>query len=293
MGNIDRRILYLVALIVMAVPLFMNVPLPVAKNINSLNFFNRIQNLDQTGGKNLVLISANFSPDTKGESVPQACAIIRHLLTSGKKFALFTFNAGAAPGQEMANTEAQDVADELNERNRNNPEWKQLKYGVDWVNLGFKPATLPILQALPRDIPGWFRRDSRSTPVSEIPVMKNIKDYHDLGLVIDVSPSGTYLMLMPSITDKYKVPLLLAPTSVMVPDIYPFVKSGQVAGLLRGVLGAAEYESLLVEHGLATKRYAGTRQMTSVAALDAFIIVLILLGNIAYFQDRKKKEAAL
>jgi hypothetical protein len=290
MGNIHRRVLYLVALIVMAVPLFMNVPLPVATNPNSLNFFNRIQNLDQTGGKNLILVSANFSPDTKGESVPQACTIIRHMLTSGKKFALFTFNASAAPGQEMANTEAQDVANELNKQN---PNGKQLTYGVDWVNLGFKPATLPIMQALPRDIPGWFGRDSRSTPIADIPVMKDIKDYKDLGLVVDISPSGTYLMLMPCITDKYKVPLLLAPTSVMVPDIYPFVKSRQVAGLLRGVLGAAEYETLLVNHHLTNKRYAGTRQMTSVAALDAFIIVLIILGNIAYFQDRKRKEAAL
>lgn len=279
----------MIALLVMALPLFMNVPLPVADNPNSLNFFNRIQNLDQSNGKNIVLVSANFSPDTKGESVPQACTILRHLLTSGKKFAIFTFSSNSAPGQELANTEAQLVADELNAKN---PGGKQLTYGVDWVNLGFKPATLPILQSLPRDIPGWFGRDSRGTPVSDIPVMKGIKDYHDIGLVIDVSPSGTYLWLMPAITDKYKKPLLLAPTSVMVPDIYPFVKSGQVAGLLRGILGAAEYESLLKKHGLAPTTYKGTRQMTSVAALDAYIMLLIVLGNIAYFRSRTRKEAA-
>ena len=289
MGNIDRRILYLIALLVMALPLFMNVPLPVAKNPNSLNFFNRIQNLDQSNGKNIVLFCANFSPDTKGESLPQGASIIRHMLTSGKKFAIFTFSSGAPAGQELANSEAQDVANELNAKR---PSDKQLKYGVDWVNLGYKPATLPILQSLPRDIPGWFGRDSRGTPVADIPVMKGIKDYNDIGLVIDVSPSGTYLWLMPAITDKYRKPLLLAPTSVMVPDIYPFVKSGQVAGLLRGILGAAEYESLLKERGLAPTTYKGTRQMTSVAALDAYIILLIVIGNVAYFRSRTRKEAA-
>ncbi|HEY3265860.1 MAG TPA: hypothetical protein VGM37_02950 [Armatimonadota bacterium] len=288
MGNIDRKILYLVALIVMALPLFVPLPLPVAHNPNSLNFFNKIQNLDQSKGKNIILLSANFSPDTRGESLPQCRAIIRHMLASHKKFAIFTFNATSAPGQEMANSEAQSIANELNAKYPTAP---PLTYGKDWVNLGFKPATLAILQSLPRDIPRWFGQDSRGTPVADVPMMKNIKDYHDLGVVIDVSPSATYLWLMPAITDKYQKPLLIAPTSVMVPDTYPFVKSGQIQGLLRGVLGAAEYESLTKEHGLADQTYAGTRQMTSVAALDGYIIILIIIGNVAYFRSRKNGGA--
>jgi hypothetical protein len=81
------------------------------------------------------------------------------------------------------------------------------------------------------------------------------------------------------------VPLVLAPTSVMVPDTYPYLASGQVKGELRGVLGAAEYEDLIGEPDM------GTREMTSIAALDAYIIILIIIGNIAYFRGRKAEGA--
>ncbi len=282
MGNIDRRILYLIAMLVMAVPLFVDVPLPVADNPNSDNFFRYIQELEQTDeNPNMIFLSANFSPDTRGESLPQARAIIRHLLVSGKKFAIFTFNGTSAPGQEMANRAALQIAEELREQGIDR------RYGRDWVNLGFRPASLAILQSLPLDIPGFFKRDSRGTAVTAIPVMQGVRTHKDIGLWIDVCPSATYLWIMAAVTDKYSKPMLLAPTSVMVPDIYPYVASGQVDGLLRGILGAAEYESLLVKNGLATARDTGTRQMTSVAALDGYIILLIIIGNVAYFRSRR------
>jgi len=282
MGNIDRRILYLVAMLVMAVPLFVDIPLPVAENPNSDNFFRVIAKVDQTGpGRNMIFLSANFSQDTRGESLPQARAIIRHLLVSGKKFAIFTFNGNSAPGQEMANQAALEIAEELRlvgiER----------QYGRDWVNLGFRPASLAILQSLPRDIPEFFKRDARGTPIGQVPVMQGVRTHRDIGLWIDVAPSATYLWVMAAITDKYSKPLLLAPTSVMVPDMYPYIATGQIDGMLRGILGAAEYESLLVTNGLAAERGAGTRQMTSVAALDGYIILLIIIGNIAYFRSRR------
>src|SRR5206468_7683290 len=108
MGNIDRRILYLIAILVMALPLFATIPLPIATNPNSLNLYNAIEGVDQSKGDKIILVCANFSQDTRGESLPQARALIRHMLTRGKKFAIWTFNATSAPGQELANREATD-----------------------------------------------------------------------------------------------------------------------------------------------------------------------------------------
>lgn len=282
MGNINRRILYLLALLIMALPLFLNVPLKVAENPNSARFYDQIENLRQTPEEpNLIFLSANFSPDTRGESMPLATAVIRHMLVRGKKFAIFTFNGTSAPGQEMANGAAMRIAAELREQGIDR------QYGRDWVNLGFRPSSLAILQALPRDVNTFFKRDARGTPVADIPVMRGVRDYRDIGLWIDVCPSATYMWVMAAITDKYNKPLLLGPTSVMVPDLYPYVATGQVDGLLRGILGAAEYESLLVKNGLAKTTATGTRQMTSVAALDGFIMLLIVVGNVAYFRGRK------
>lgn len=277
MGNIDRRILYLISFIVMALPLWMPKGLPIAKNPRSLDVYNKIQNLPQTDRHGLILFCANFSPDTKGESVPQATVLLKHMMRAGKKFAIWTFNPSSAAGQEMVNNTAKQIAADLRK------EGIVREYGKDWVNLGFRAAGAPIMIGISKNIPGFFKRDAYGTPLSKLPVMDGINTAHDLGLVIDVSPSGTYNVLIAAMTGKYDVPLALAPTSVMVPDTYPYLKSGQVLGELRGVLGAAEYESLIGQPAL------GTREMTSIAALDAYIIVLIIIGNIAYFQSRKSR----
>jgi len=60
-----------------------------------------------------------------------------------------------------------------------------------------------------------------------------------------------------------------------------FLKNGQIRGELRGVLGAAEYESLTKHRDL------GTKEMTSVAAVDGLIIILIIIGNFSYFSSRR------
>ena len=39
----------------------------------------------------------------------------------------------------------------------------------------------------------------------------------------------------------------------MAPDLYPFLDSGQLKGLLGGLAGAAEYETLIDRSGQATK----------------------------------------
>lgn len=275
MGNIDRRILYLISFIVMALPLWMPSGLPIAKNPRSLDVYNKIETLPQTDKQGLILFCANFSPDTKGESVPQATVLLKHMLRAGKKFAIWTFNPTSAAGQEMVNDTAKQIAADLRK------EGIVREYGKDWVNLGFRAAGAPIMIGISKNIPGFFKRDAYGTPLDRLPVMNGIRTAHDLGLVIDVSPSGTYGVLIAAMTGKYDVPLALAPTSVMVPDTYPYLKSGQVLGELRGVLGAAEYEDLLGQPAL------GTREMTSIAALDAYIILLIIIGNVAYFKSRK------
>jgi hypothetical protein len=288
MGNIDRRLLYAIAFVVMFLPLLMDLPLPVATNPRSLAVYEMIEGLEQPPGQNLIILSTNFSPDTLGESLPQSQALLRHMLLSGKKFAIFSLSATAAAGHELVNTEAIRIAEELRETHG-----LDRRYGVDWVNLGFRPANAPILAGFAANIPAFFRTDVRGTPIDQIPVMRGIQDAGDLGLVIDVSPSGTYNFWMPAVTDKFNIPLLLAPTSVMVPDTYPFLASGQVRGVIRGVLGAAEYEALMElhdpEHELPRTARLGTRQMTSVAALDAYIIVLIIIGNIAYIRQRREE----
>jgi hypothetical protein len=72
-------------------------------------------------------------------------------------------------------------------------------------------------------------------------------------------------------------------TAVMATDYYPFLDTGQLVGLLGGMRGAAEYEVLIEHHD------AGVRGMDSQSVIHIFIIVLVVVGNIAYFSSRKRK----
>ena len=69
-------------------------------------------------------------------------------------------------------------------------------------------------------------------------------------------------------------------TAVQAPELYPYLQSGQVRGLLGGMAGAAEYEKSTGVTGPATKG------MDAQSSAHVFIMFLILLGNAIYFARR-------
>ena len=68
---------------------------------------------------------------------------------------------------------------------------------------------------------------------------------------------------------------------MMAPDLFPFIQSGQMVGVLGGLSGAAEYESILKRPGKAT---AG---MSAQSMAHLIIVVFIIFGNIVYFFSRR------
>jgi hypothetical protein len=82
--------------------------------------------------------------------------------------------------------------------------------------------------------------------------------------------------------DKSPLPLLYCPTSIMAPEAYPMLRSGQLKGMLSGLKGAIEYEVLLKEPGFATSASA------SLSWAHFMIIVLVIVGNIGMLLERKR-----
>ena len=67
----------------------------------------------------------------------------------------------------------------------------------------------------------------------------------------------------------------------MAPDLFPFIQSGQMIGVLGGLSGAAEYEAILKYPGKAT---AG---MSAQSIAHLIIVVFIVFGNVVYFLSRR------
>ena len=67
------------------------------------------------------------------------------------------------------------------------------------------------------------------------------------------------------------------------PKFYPLLQTGQITGLLGGLRGAAEYETLLNQAGKAT---AG---MDAQSATHFLIIGLIIVCNVCYLLSGRKE----
>ena len=71
---------------------------------------------------------------------------------------------------------------------------------------------------------------------------------------------------------------------MIAPGLYPLLRSGQINGLIGGLRGAAEYESLIDQKGTAV---AG---MDAQSATHFAIIILVILCNTFYFWTRRAKR---
>ena len=273
--TIDRRWIYAILIVFILVPLFdRKFNLPIIPSKQSQDFYNTIAQVPPGG---MVLIDGWWSPGTRGENQWQTQAILLHLMQRHLRFAILSFDP-------QNNTIVQRMVSGLA------PKYGYVE-GRDYVNFGYKPQAVfsQTVQAMATNIPGALKKDRNGTPLAGMPAMKGINSIQDIGAVVEVTPSATaetWLGLGGLRQGPKPVPFLLATTAVGAPTYYPYLDSGQIAGMLTGVKGAGDYEYLL---GTST---FGTRATGALSLVYALIIGLIALGNIGYFAGRAAERRA-
>jgi hypothetical protein len=169
------------------------------------------------------------------------------------------------------------------------------EYGIDYVNLGYRPGSEAVVKGIASDIPTLYTIDVKGTSINEIPMMTDIINITDFDLVFSLSagfPGATEWVQFGC--DPNNIPLSTGLTSVMVTDILPYVDSGQIKGILAGMPGAAEYESLvdaeLQKMGITGKPGKATSMMAAQSIAHVIIVIFIIFGNITYYLTRKNKR---
>ena len=71
-------------------------------------------------------------------------------------------------------------------------------------------------------------------------------------------------------------------------DAYPYLQSGQLTGLLAGMKGGAEYEVLVQKAGYSKAYMPAVAAMDSQSLAHVVIMLLVIIGNIAYFVTQKE-----
>jgi len=270
--RIDRRILYVLIAVVISVPLLMR---PARHPHIVFDEVRRAYStIDSVPPGKLVIVSTVWGPGTIAENGPQTEALVRHMFKRGVKFAIVSWDQA---GNEITYQIAKKVESELGK-----------KYGVDWVHLGYR-VLYPqvVIRGMAENFPKVMEYDRFNTKLSKIPVTKSITNHKQIGAIVEITPSGTVEYWIAYFTGVYKTPLVFCPTAVMAAEAYPFLDSGQIKGMLNGVIGAAQYETLIGMGNVATDASATA---WALSAAHIFIILLIILGNLGYIAAKRAGE---
>ena len=75
-GSLDRRYIFVVIALVVMLPLFYPLNLPIRPTVSSQTIYDTVEKLE-SGDK--ALVSFEYGPSTKPEIHPMAIALLRHL----------------------------------------------------------------------------------------------------------------------------------------------------------------------------------------------------------------------
>ena len=280
LGSLDRRIIFLIVGLSVLIPLLKPdwFRLPIRISPETKTVFNEINRLNE-GDK--VLLSFEYSPSTKPEIHPMSIAILKHLFSKNIKvygFALW-------PDGNFMSTEAfSEVSEDYGK-----------KYGIDYVNMGYRPGAEAVVKGIAADIRALYTVDLHGTSINDLSMMKDINNIEDFDFVFSLSagfPGSTEWVQYAC--DPKNIPLSTGVTSIQVTDILPYVENGQIRGILAGMPGAAEYESLveaeLKEMELSVKPGKASSMMAAQSIAHVIIVLFIIFGNITYYITRKNKR---
>jgi hypothetical protein len=272
--EIDMRAVYLALFIVLIIPFLVRWRFPVYVSPETRAFYEAVERADD--GK-IVLLMSNWGPGTQGENDPQYRAIVKHLLRSRKRFALISLTDDPIP-IAIADKITRDLIEE--ERKRSSGfKWR---YGVEWINLGYKPGPLgTTLQALSADIWKVATRDYTGKEISSFEIMKGLRTMADVRLFITCVAGREALDVIGIVKSRYReLEVVTATMSIVATSLYPYLDSGQLSGMLDGLRGANEYESMLDPSSPPSPR------VNALTLGHLFLISLVILGNIGYMRAK-------
>jgi len=263
LSKLDRRIIFALVFLAVLLPLIFKIGLPI-KGIQPpvKAIYDHIEKLPEGS---TVLISVSYSPSTMPELYPMTLAVIRHCFRHNIKVVCVSLVITGVGIGEMA---LQEAAKEYNKQE-----------GTDYVNLGFQAG--PVTLGMGQDIHKTYPADYKGTKIEELSVMKNVRTYKDIGLIVDYTASATGYI--GTAVTMYNANLAVGVTAVGAADLYPYLQTNQIIGLMGGLRSAAEYEILI------NRPDKGCIRMDSQSIAHLLILVLIVIGNIAYFMTRSKK----
>ncbi|PIU19180.1 MAG: hypothetical protein COT18_08840 [Elusimicrobia bacterium CG08_land_8_20_14_0_20_59_10] len=256
--KMDRRWIFLVLAVVLFVPIMR--PLGLPNKTISRDARNAFDYVDALKPGAFLLLSLDYDPSTRPELHPQAVAVIRHAFKKNLRIGVVTYIAGSTGLiEQIFETVPKDYGK---------------VYGTDYVIFPYMANAAAVMTQMSSDFYGIYDKERNGKPVRDMPVMQGIKNYRDMALVVNITGTSILDWWVAFVGDKYNVPVVGGCTAISQPGYGPYLQTKQLKGLIGGMKGAAEYESLVKEPG------KGTSGIDALNLAHLLVLALILTSNI-------------
>jgi len=277
LGNTDRRVIFILMALAVVLPLALRMNLPILIDEGpSKDHYDFVEALPE-GSR--VLLSFDYDPSTMPELQPMAVALCQQLMTKNIKIvSMALWPMGVSLGNEALTA----ISDSLGRE----------EY-VDWVNLGYKTGGGVLIVRMGSDIHSVFPTDYNGYPIADMPIMDGINKLGDFDMIISLSagdPGIPAWVMMAG--DRYNIPIGGGCTAVSSPQFYPYLDTGQMVGFLGGLKGAADYETMVRAELDDAPPGTATPGMAAQSVAHLVIMLFIIIGNIAYLSEKKRKGGA-
>lgn len=280
--NIDRRIIYLILLIAVVLPLLF----PTVEKVRVMPPVEKMYYaIDTIPEEKALIIDFDYEPQTAPELDPMGFAILRHVFQ--RRIKLLVLSLYVQP-LGLAQNALTQVIEEFNSLAKTNAD--SIIYGRDYVFLGWVPPPIVPILGMGESITNVYRVDYYGNRTDTLPLMSEIKNYNDIGLLVSLSGADAPKWWVAYAQSRFGLPVGAGITAVSASEFYPYLQTGQFSGMLVGMKGGAEYEEM-VERTLNIKsRRKASEALLSLTYAHLVMIIFIAIGNLGYFIKRRSKK---
>lgn len=260
--NIDRKLMFALMAILMAVPYFRPLGLPMEISVNTNEFYDLIESAE---AGDVVLIYSDYDLSNMPSVGGGIIGSTKQLIRLGLKAVYVTVQP---QGPLVFETHMRPIFEEAG-----------YKDGVDFVNLGYATGGLAMVARIADDIKAVYTEDWLGRDVDDMPMMKDISNHEDFAFVLCYASGSVFAEQW---YVKYGTTILATPMAVEFMQSYPLYEAGSIAAMLNGPRGCAEYEQLLKAPGWANQ------SIDAISIGHLLILTFMVIGNITFFIDKYK-----
>ena len=260
----------LLAIIIGAMIIFLYVrpiglPIPISDTTQS--FYDAIENLPEGS---VVAVQCILTPTGYAEQKGGLIAILTHLFSKELKLVFFSVYQASSPPlvEEVISLVPEDL---INAR----------EYGKDYVIYGFVAGEEQSLTAIGNNFWDVYPVDSRGTPTDQLSMMENIQDATDFDIILSLSawfPAAESSVRQWGQTFSKSV--IMAVDAAQYMALMPYYPD-QIEGVIFGVRGGAEYETLIGKPGVSISF------TDAISGMAILLTLALIVGNVVTLNKNK------